>query len=339
VPALTPEAKLTGRQKAAIVLVAIGQRASAEVFRHLRPEEIDELTLEIAALGAVSQELKQRCVEEFYETALAQNYITEGGLTYARGILEEALGPDRAAEVLGRLSQAIQVTPFEFLRRTDAAMILNVLSNEHPQTVALIMAYLPPDTAGQVLSSLPPEQQSEVATRLALMDRTNPEVIREIELVLERKLSSVINQDFTTAGGVKSLVEVLGKVDRPTEKTILESLEEQSPELADEVRRLMFLFEDIVLLDDRSVQQVLREVDGKDLAVALKGQPENVQAKIFGNMSSRAAENIKEDLEYMGPVRVAQVEEAQQKIVAVIRKLEDAGQIVIARGGDDDLIS
>lgn len=338
-PALSPDAKLTGRQKAAVVMVAIGQRASAEVFRHLRPEEIDELTLEIAGLGAVSQELKQRTVEEFYETALAQNYITEGGLSYARGILEEALGQDRANEVLGRLSQAIQVTPFEFLRRTDASMILNVLSNEHPQTMALIMAYLPTDSAGQVLSALPPEQQSEVAMRLALMDRTNPEVIREIELVLERKLSSVINQDFTSAGGVKALVEVLGKVDRPTEKTILESLEEQSPELADEVRRLMFLFEDIVLLDDRSVQQVLREVDGKDLAVALKGQPENVQAKIFGNMSSRAAENIKEDLEYMGPVRVAQVEEAQQKIVAVIRKLEDAGQIVIARGGDDDLVT
>jgi flagellar motor switch protein FliG len=338
-PALSPDAKLTGRQKAAVVMVAIGQRASAEVFRHLRPEEIDELTLEIAGLGAVSQELKQKTVEEFYETALAQNYITEGGLSYARGILEEALGQDRANEVLGRLSQAIQVTPFEFLRRTDASMILNVLSNEHPQTMALIMAYLPTDSAGQVLSALPPEQQSEVAMRLALMDRTNPEVIREIELVLERKLSSVINQDFTSAGGVKALVEVLGKVDRPTEKTILESLEEQSPELADEVRRLMFLFEDIVLLDDRSVQQVLREVDGKDLAVALKGQPENVQAKIFGNMSSRAAENIKEDLEYMGPVRVAQVEEAQQKIVAVIRKLEDAGQIVIARGGDDDLVT
>jgi flagellar motor switch protein FliG len=338
-PALSPDAKLTGRQKAAVVMVAIGQRASAEVFRHLRPEEIDELTLEIAGLGAVSQELKQKTVEEFYETALAQNYITEGGLSYARGILEEALGQDRANEVLGRLSQAIQVTPFEFLRRTDASMILNVLSNEHPQTMALIMAYLPTDSAGQVLSALPPEQQSEVAMRLALMDRTNPEVIREIELVLERKLSSVINQDFTSAGGVKALVEVLGKVDRGTEKVILESLEEQNAELADEVRRLMFLFEDIVLLDDRSIQLVLREVDGKDLAVALKGQPENVQAKIFGNMSSRAAENIKEDLEYMGPVRVAQVEEAQQKIVAVIRKLEDAGQIVIARGGDDDLVT
>lgn len=336
---LPADTKLTGRQKVAIVIIALGPKAGAEVFKHLKPEEMDELTLEIAALGPISSELKQKVLNEFYETAVAQNYLTEGGLAYARSVLEQALGSERANEVLERLAAAIQVSPFEFLRRTDASQILNVVSNEHPQTVALILAYLPPDTAGQVVSSLPAELQSEVAMRLALMDRTAPEVIREIENVLERKLSKVINQDFTTAGGVKALVEVLGKVDRSTEKTILESLEEQSPELADEVRRLMFLFEDVVLLDDRSIQQVLREVDGKDLAIALKGQGENVQEKIFKNMSSRAAEIIKEDLEFMGPVRVSQVEEAQQKIVAVIRKLEDAGTIIVARGGDDDLVA
>lgn len=336
---LPADTKLTGRQKVAIVIIALGPKAGAEVFKHLKPEEMDELTLEIAALGPISSELKQKVLNEFYETAVAQNYLTEGGLAYARSVLEQALGSERANEVLERLAAAIQVSPFEFLRRTDASQILNVVSNEHPQTVALILAYLPPDTAGQVVSSLPAELQSEVAMRLALMDRTAPEVIREIENVLERKLSKVINQDFTTAGGVKALVEVLGKVDRSTEKTILESLEEQSPELADEVRRLMFLFEDIVMLDDRSIQQVLREVDGKDLAIALKGQGENVQEKIFKNMSSRAAEIIKEDLEFMGPVRVSQVEEAQQKIVAVIRKLEDAGTIIVARGGDDDLVA
>lgn len=336
---LPADTKLTGRQKVAIVIIALGPKAGAEVFKHLKPEEMDELTLEIAALGPISSELKQKVLNEFYETAVAQNYLTEGGLAYARSVLEQALGSERANEVLERLAAAIQVSPFEFLRRTDASQILNVVSNEHPQTVALILAYLPPDTAGQVVSSRPAELQSEVAMRLALMDRTAPEVIREIENVLERKLSKVINQDFTTAGGVKALVEVLGKVDRSTEKTILESLEEQSPELADEVRRLMFLFEDVVLLDDRSIQQVLREVDGKDLAIALKGQGENVQEKIFKNMSSRAAEIIKEDLEFMGPVRVSQVEEAQQKIVAVIRKLEDAGTIIVARGGDDDLVA
>lgn len=329
---------LHGRQKAAILLVSLGAEASAEVFKHLRQEEIDELTLEIATIGHVSPDKKQTVVEEFYETALAQQYITEGGLEYAREILEKALGNTKADEVMTRLSSAIQVSPFEFLRRTDASQILNVISNEHPQTVALILAYLPAETAAQVVAALPDELQAEVAMRIALMDRTAPEVIREIERVLERRLSSVINQDFTSAGGLRSLVDLLNQVDRSTERTILEALEEQNPELADEVRRMMFLFEDITLLDDRSVQQVLREVDTKELAVALKGTNDEVQRKIFDNMSERAASIIKEDLQFMGPVRVKQVEEAQQKIVAVIRRLEDAGQIVVVRGGEDQLV-
>jgi flagellar motor switch protein FliG len=329
---------MNGRQKAAVLLVSLGAEASAEVFKHLRQDEIDELTLEIAGIGHVPQERKQAVVEEFYETALAQDYIAEGGLEYARAILEKALGSDRANDVMTRLSGAIQVSPFEFLRRTDAGQILNVIANEHPQTVALVMAYLPPETAAQVVSSLPDDLQAEVAMRIALMDRTAPEVIREIERVLERKLSSVINQDFTSAGGLRSLVDLLNQVDRATERTILETLEEQNPELADEVRRMMFLFEDIVVLDDRSIQQVLREVDTKELAVALKGTSDEVQEKIYANMSERAAAIIKEDLEFMGPVRVKTVEEAQQKIVAVIRRLEDAGQIVIVRGGEDQLV-
>ena len=329
---------MNGRQKAAILLVSLGAEASAQVFKHLRQDEIDELTLEIAGIGHVPQERKQSVVEEFYETALAQDYIAEGGLEYARAILERALGSDRAHDVMTRLSGSIQVSPFEFLRRTDAGQILNVIANEHPQTVALVMAYLPPETAAQVVSSLPDELQAEVAMRIALMDRTAPEVIREIERVLERKLSSVINQDFTSAGGLRSLVDLLNQVDRATERTILETLEEQNPELADEVRRMMFLFEDIVVLDDRSIQQVLREVDTKELAVALKGTSDEVQDKIYSNMSERAAAIIKEDLEFMGPVRVKTVEEAQQKIVAVIRRLEDAGQIVIVRGGEDQLV-
>ena len=329
---------MNGRQKAAVLLVSLGAEASAEVFKHLRQDEIDDLTLEIAGIGHVPQERKQAVVEEFYETALAQDYIAEGGLEYARAILEKALGSDRANDVMTRLSGAIQVSPFEFLRRTDAGQILNVIANEHPQTVALVMAYLPPETAAQVVSSLPDDLQAEVAMRIALMDRTAPEVIREIERVLERKLSSVINQDFTSAGGLRSLVDLLNQVDRATERTILETLEEQNPELADEVRRMMFLFEDIVVLDDRSIQQVLREVDTKELAVALKGTSDEVQEKIYANMSERAAAIIKEDLEFMGPVRVKTVEEAQQKIVAVIRRLEDAGQIVIVRGGEDQLV-
>ncbi len=336
---MTAPATMTGRQKAAVLLVSLGSDASAAIFKHLRQDEIDELTLEIAGIGHIAPDRRTAVVEEFYETAMAQEYISEGGLEYARQVLEKALGGSKADEVMNRLSSSIQVSPFEFLRRTDASQILNVIANEHPQTVALILAYLPADTAGQVISALPDDLQADVAMRIALMDRTAPEVIREIERVLERKLSSVINQDFTSAGGLRSLVDLLNQVDRTTERTILETLEEQNPELADEVRRLMFLFEDITLLDDRSIQQVLRDVDTKELALALKGTPEEVQDAIFRNMSERAALNIKEDLEFMGPVRVKDVEEAQQKVVAVIRRLEEAGSIVIQRGGEEGLIA
>ena len=329
---------VAGRQKAAILLVSLGAEASAAIFKHLRQEEIDELTLEIAGIGHVPPERKTAVVEEFYEVALAQEYIAEGGLDYANAILEKALGPEHAQEVMARLSGAIQVSPFEFLRQTDATQILNVIANEHPQTVALILAYLPSDTAAQVLSSLPESQQTDVATRIALMDRTAPEVIREIERVLERKLSSVINQDLTSAGGLKSLVDLLNQVDRGTERTIFEALEGEHPALAEEVRRMMFLFEDIVTLDDRSIQQVLREVDTKELAIALKGTRDEVKDTIFRNMSERAATNIREDLEFMGPVRVKQVEEAQQKVVEIIRKLEESGQIVIVRGTEEQLV-
>ena len=327
-----------GRKKAAILLVSMGPDASAQIFKHLRQDEIDELTLEIASLGSVTADKKSEVLQEFYETAVAQDYITEGGIDYARMLLERALGPERANEVMSRLGAAIQVSPFEFLRRTDAAQIMNVIGNEHPQTIALIMAHLPSDSAAQVLSALPAESQAEIAMRVAIMDRTAPEVVREIERVLERKLSSVLTQDFTSAGGIKALVDVLNNVDRTTERTILEALDEQNPELADEVRKLMFVFEDILLLDDRSIQQVLREVENKELGLSLKGTSAEVQDKIFRNMSERAAAIIKEDLQFMGPVRLKQVEEAQQRIVTVIRKLEDAGQIVIARAGEDELI-
>ncbi len=330
---------MKGREKAAILLVSLGADASAQVFKHLRQEEIDELTLEIAGMGHISQDRKQSVVEEFYEVAVAQEYLAEGGLEYARSILEKALGETRANEVMARLSSSIQVSPFEFLRRTDASQILNVIANEHPQTIALVLAYLPSETAAQVVISLPEEVQSDVAMRIALMDRTAPEVIREIERVLERKLSSVISQDFTSAGGLRSLVDVLNQVDRTTERTIIETLEEKNPELADEVRRMMFLFEDIVILDDRNIQQVLREVDGKELAIALKGVSIEVQDAIFRNLSERAATNIREDLQFMGPIRVSQVEEAQQKVVSVIRRLEEAGSIVIARGAEEQLVA
>jgi len=334
---VTPN-NIAGRQKAAILLVSLGAEASAAIFQHLRQDEIDELTLEIAGIGHVAPERKAEVVEEFYEVALAQEYISEGGLDYANAILEKALGSEHAQEVMARLSGAIQVSPFEFLRGTDATQIRNVIANEHPQTVALILAYLPSDTAAQVLGTLPENQQVDVATRIALMDRTAPEVIREIERVLERKLSSVINQDLTSAGGLRSLVDLLNQVDRGTERAIFEALEQEHPDIAEEVRRMMFLFEDIVTLDDRSIQQVLREVDTKELAVALKGTRDEVKDAIFRNMSERAATNIREDLEFMGPVRVKQVEEAQQKVVEIIRSLEESGQIVVVRGTEDQLV-
>jgi flagellar motor switch protein FliG len=330
---------MKGRQKAAVLLVSLGADAAAEIFKRLRQDEIDELTLEIAALGHVAPSTKREVVEEFYETAVAQQYISEGGIDYARGVLERALGQAKANEVMSRLSSSIHVTPFDFLRRTDAAQIRNVIANEHPQTVALILAHLSAEAAAQVMRALPEDQQADVAMRIALMDRTAPEVIREIERVLERKLSSAIGQDFTSVGGVESLVELLNKVDRPTERTILEALDERDPSLADEVRRKMFLFEDIVVLDDRTIQQVLREVDGKELGIALKGTSNEVKEKIFTNMSERAAAIIREDLEVMGPVRVKQVEEAQQKVVAVIRRLEEAGAINIVRGSEDELVA
>ncbi len=329
---------LTGKQKAAILLISLGPELSAQIFKHLQEEEIEQLTLEIANIRKVPPEKRDEVYQEFYQMCIANEYISQGGINYARELLEKALGHQKASEIIERLTASLQVRPFDFIRKADPGQLLNFIQGEHPQTMALIMAYLDPEQAAAVLSALPPDQQSEVARRMALMDRTSPEILKEVEKVLERKLSSVVNQDYTSAGGVKSLVEVLNRVDRTTEKTIIEALEIQDPELAEEVKKLMFVFEDIVQLDDRAVQLVLREVDLHDLALALKGAGEEVFNKIERNISKRAAQMLKEDIEYMGPVRLRDVEEAQQKIVAIIRKLEEQGQIIIARGGREEII-
>jgi len=241
-------------------------------------------------------------------------------------------------DIINRLTTSLQVRPFDFLRKTDPSQLLNFIQNEHPQTIALIMAYLDPDQAATVLGALAPEAQADVARRIAVMDRTSPDIIREVERVLERKLSALVTQDFTTAGGVKAIVEVLNRVDRTTEKSIIETLEVDNPELAEEIKRLMFVFEDIVQLDDRSLQMVLREVDQKDLSLALKATPAEVSEKVYKNMSKRAADMLREEIEFMGPVKIRDVEEAQQKIVNVIRALEDKGEIVVARGKGDEMI-
>ena len=330
--------EITGVQKAAILLIALGPDKSSNVFKHLKEDEIEQLTLEIANTRSVSPAMKDAVLDEFYEVCLAQQYIAEGGLGYAKDLLEKALGSERAKDVIGKLTASLQVRPFEFVRKTDASQLLNFIQDEHPQTIALILSYLSSNQASAIISALSPEKQTDVAKRIAQMDRTSPDVIKEVEKVLEQKLASLVNQDYTIVGGVDSIVDILNTVDRGTEKHIMESLEIEDPELADEIRKKMFVFEDILSLDDRSIQRVLREVDNNELAVALKGSNEEVQNLIFSNLSKRLATMIREDMDFMGPVRMKDVEEAQQKIVNIIRKLEDSAEIIISRGGGDEIV-
>lgn len=328
----------TGKEKAAMLLIALGPELSSEVFKQLKDDEIEQLTLEIANIRSVTPQEKDKVMEEFYQMCLAQDYIAEGGIGYAKDILEKALGTEKTMEIINRLTVSLQVRPFEFIRKTDASQVLNFIQNEHPQTIALILAYLKPSQAAEVLSSLPQEKQAVVAKRIAMMDITSPEIIKEVERVLEKKLSSLVIEDYTATGGLESIVDILNSVDRGTEKYIMETLEIEDSELAEDIRKRMFVFEDILQLDNRSIQRFLREVDNSQLAIALKGATEEVQSAIYGNMSKRLSEMIKEDIEFMGPVRLKDVEEAQQKIVNVIRKLEDAGEIIISRGGGDEII-
>ena len=323
------ERGMDGVEKAAILLIALGPEKSAQIFKHLKEEEIEQLTLEIANTSSVSPQTKEQVLNEFYEVCLAQQYIAEGGITYAKELLEKALGEDKARDVIGKLTASLQVRPFEFIRKTDSTQLLNFIQDEHPQTIALILSYLPAAQASSVVSALPPEKQADVAKRIAMMDRTSPDVIKQVEKVLERKLASLVNQDYTIVGGVDAIVEILNSVDRGTEKHIMETLE---------IRKKMFVFEDILSLDNRAIQRVLRDVDNHDLALALKGATEEVQNVILNNLSTRLASMIKEDMEYMGPVRMKDVEDAQQKIVNIIRKLEDSAEIVISRGGGDEII-
>ncbi len=328
----------SGVQKAAILLIALGPEKSANIFKHLKEDEIEELTLEIANTRSVSPQTKEAVLEEFYQVCLAQQYIAEGGIGYAKELLDKALGEEQAQVVITKLTASLQVRPFEFVRKTDPSQVLNFIQDEHPQTIAMILSYLSSGQAAMILGSLAPEKQADVAKRIAMMDRTSPDVIKEVESVLERKLASLANQDYTIVGGVDAIVNILNTVDRGTEKHIMESLEIEEPELADEIRKKMFVFEDILLLDDRAIQRVLRDVDNNDLEIALKGSNEEVKSVVLKNLSKRLAAMIEEDIEFMGPVRMKDVEEAQQKIVAIIRKLEDSAEIVISRGGGDEVI-
>ncbi|MDR2094937.1 MAG: flagellar motor switch protein FliG [Treponema sp.] len=328
----------TGRQKAAIFLVTIGSEISAEIFKYLREDEIETLTFEIARLETIEPAQKDAILQEFQELMMANQFISTGGIDYARELLEKSLGSQKAIDIINRLTSSLQVRPFDFIRRTDPTHLLNFIQQEHPQTIALILAYLEPKASSTILQNLPQEVQSDVARRIAKMDRTSPEVLREVERVLEKKLSTLSSEDFTAAGGVESIVEILNLVDRASEKYIIEQLEDEDAELAEEIKKRMFVFEDIVMLDDRAIQKVMREVDSQELAKALKSVDTEVQDKIFRNMSKRAAGMLKEDMEYMGPVRLKDVEESQQKIVSIIRHLEDTGEIVVARSGEDELV-
>ncbi|HHY22657.1 MAG TPA: flagellar motor switch protein FliG [Clostridiaceae bacterium] len=328
----------SGREKAAMLLISLGPERSSEVFKHLRDDEIEQLTLEIANIRFVTPEDKEMILEEFYQICLAQEYITEGGIGYAKEILEKAMGDQKALEIISRLTASLQVRPFDFVRKADPSQLLNFLQKEHPQIIALVLAYLKPQQAAAVLSDLPQEKQADVARRIATMDRTSPEVLKEVERILEKNLSSLVIEDYTVSGGIESIVDILNSVDRGTEKYIMETLEIEDLDLVEEIKKRMFVFEDILTLDNRSIQRFLREIDNNQLAIALKGAGEDVQKIIFANMSKRMGEMIREDMEYMGPVRLRDVEEAQQDIVNIIRKLEEAGEIVIARGGEDEII-
>ncbi|MBC8062231.1 MAG: flagellar motor switch protein FliG [Clostridiaceae bacterium] len=333
------QSKLTGVQKTAILFITLGPDAAAPIIKKLPEREIQKITYEIANMNTVKNDLKQSILSEFMDMNKAKDYLIEGGLDYARDLLGKALGTQRAKEILDQVTEATeQFRPFAIARKADAHQLLNVITNEHPQTIALILCYLQPDKAGQIVSSLPEEIQGDVAFRIANMSNTSPMVIKEIEKVLNTKLSSVVKSDLTVIGGVETIVAILNQVDRTTEKNITEGLERVDPELAEKVKQSMFIFEDIITLDDVSIQRILREVESKDLALALKGCSDEVSASIFRNQSKRAAASLKEDMEFLGPVRLMDVEKAQMKIVGTIRRLEDAGEIIISRGGEDAII-
>lgn len=334
----TQQKELANKTKAAILMLVMGPDTSGDVVKHLTEQEIEVMALEVAKLEKVSPEVREMVIEEFYELAIAQEYIAEGGVQNARAVLESAFGGDRANAILNKILSAMQVVPFDFLKKADPAQVLSFINDEHPQTIALILSYMPVNSAAAILNKLDPDKRAEVAARIAMMEQTPPEVIKKVEAILEKKMATVASTEMSQAGGPKALVDLLNRVDRSSERVILELLEQNEPELAETIKGMMFVFEDIVQLDDRAIQAVLREVDMKELGVALKGVKPEVQQKIYGNMSERAMAMLKEDMEFMGPVRTKAVEEAQQKVVAVIRRLEESGEIVLSRGGEEEML-
>jgi flagellar motor switch protein FliG len=332
-------ADVTGVRKAAILLLSLDQDQAAEILKRLPAEAMEEVSREIASLNEVSNVQRKDVFGEFYSLALANSYLTEGGLEYAKQLLKKSLNESDASRVIKQVTSQVQTTPFSFLQKAESENLLTFIQDEHPQTIALILAHLPPLKASEILVGLPSQKQIEVVKRIANMEQTNPEVIKEVERGLEHRLSDIVSQTFEKAGGVDTVAEILNLADRSTEKGIMEGLEAEDPDLVEQIRRLMFVFEDILLVNDKGIQSVLKEVDNEELSLALKTASEELKQKIFKNMSERAAQLIQEDMQYMGPVRVSDVEAAQQKIVDIVRRLEDAGEIIIAgRGGEKEMI-
>ncbi|MBN2374901.1 MAG: flagellar motor switch protein FliG [Sedimentisphaerales bacterium] len=330
---------IAGIRKAAIIMVSLGRDLASEVMGRLPTERIEEITREIASIETISPVEQDKILNEFYNLALAQRYMEQGGLSYAQALLEKSLPSEDARKILKQITQSIQQTPFQFLQKAESENVLTFIQDEHPQTIALILAHMPDHRSAEILSGLPQQKQVEVVKRIASMEQTNPEVIKEVEAGLENRLSDIVSQTFDKAGGIEAAAGILNLSDRSTEKGILESLETDDPDLVEQIRRLMFIFEDIMLVNDKGIQAVLKEVDNEELALSLKTASEDLKNKIFNNMSERAAQLIKEDMEYMGPVRLSDVESAQQKIVDIVRRLEDAGELMVTgRGGDSELV-
>jgi flagellar motor switch protein FliG len=330
---------INGIKKSAILLLSLPQDEAAQILKQLPPEAMEEVSREIASLGEINVNTRKDVFGEFYNLALANSYLSEGGLEYAKALLTKSLSDDDAKRVIKQVTQQVQTTPFSFLQKAESENLLTFIQDEHPQTIALILAHLPAQKASEIMVGLPSQKQIEVVKRIANMEQTNPEVIKEVERGLEHRLSDIVSQTIEKAGGIDTVAEILNLADRSTEKGIMEGLEAEDPDLVEQIRRLMFVFEDILLVNDKGIQSVLKEVDNEELSLALKTASEDLKQKIFKNMSERAAQLIAEDMQYMGPVRVSDVESAQQKIVDVVRRLEDAGEIIIAgRGGEKEMV-
>ncbi len=327
---------MTGRKKSALLLMALGPDIASDVYRHLDDQAIEMITYEIANLRDISPELSIQVIEEFYHTAMAKQYISGGGISTAKDILEKALGPGKAMEIIERLQGMLSGSPFDSLKRIEPEQLIRFLQNEHPQTIALVLSHLNYEQGAEIMSALDPSIQHDVAMRIATMDRTNPEIIAEVERVLERKLSEVLSQEFSITGGIDSLAELLNRSDRSTSENIMNALDQQNPELANAIKKQMFTFDDLVLLDDRTLQKLLGYVEKNDLSAALKGANDDVLQQVFSNVSSRMADTIREDIDLMGPIRLQKVEESQQKIITILRQLEENGEVHLVRPGDED---